>query len=29
MIEIGAVAPDFTADTSQGLIAFHAWEGRR
>ena len=26
-IQLGAVAPDFTADTTQGKISFHTWMG--
>ena len=26
-IQLGDVAPDFTADTTQGEITFHAWKG--
>jgi alkyl hydroperoxide reductase subunit AhpC len=26
-IQLGDVAPDFTADTTQGQISFHAWKG--
>ena len=26
-IQLGDVAPDFTADTTQGPVSFHAWKG--
>ena len=26
-IQLGDIAPDFTADTTQGQVSFHAWKG--